>query len=83
MEPLATETPTVETFPQELTLSLTVKLSVADAEEKNLYIEKETGAVALTTLADLFDILADCGWCVTSINNLTHAQIRAAFASHT
>jgi hypothetical protein len=67
-QPAASTVPTV--FPHELTLSLTLKLSVVDADDLKYY-------TSIGFKADLFDILCEAtNMDLISINDKTLEQIR-------
>ena len=73
-----TVTPTPETFPKEIEVTVIFKIPVADAEEKSYFVNAD-GTAATSFLADIYDV-AEAGLSIDiqSLNNLTYHQVKAA-----
>jgi hypothetical protein len=73
-EPLSSQQSTV--FPQEITVSLSLKVKVEDQEARDYFINSETNAAAVSFIADVFDMLGFGHEDVLTINNLTQTQVQ-------
>ena len=76
--PHPTPPPISTTFPQEIEVSLVLKVAVADQEERDSWLEAGTNVIAIDALADVFDIFVDNDISLVSVNNLTQQQIKLA-----
>lgn len=64
-------------FPQEIEMQLTIKIRVADQEERDYWISPDTGATAVGVIADVYDafFFGEEDHVIT-INNLTRTQVQ-------
>ena len=67
-------------FPQEITVSLSLKVKVQDQEARDYFLNSETNAAAVSFIADVFDMMAFTnnpdGDNILTINNLTQTQVQ-------
>lgn len=76
-----TPTPAVSTvFPQEIEVTLTLKLTMINQLERDYWLEPSTTNVTLDAVADIFDILGDSNVAPKSINGYTYSQLQQAMA---
>jgi len=69
------------TFPQQIEVTLTLKLNVDNEAQRNYWLEKGTTNVTLDAVADVMDMFCDnFGVSLESVNGLTNTQIQQAFA---
>jgi len=71
-------TTTTQIFPQNIEATITFKIRVSDQEQRDYWLNPETGAVSVETLADLMDNYTFDGQDehIISINNLTKTQLQ-------
>lgn len=75
--PEALNSQTNFTFPQELEVQITLKVRVTDQEQRDYWLNPETSAVAVETLADILDSFSwDGDESIVSINNMTKTQLQ-------
>jgi hypothetical protein len=81
LEPQAVTASPDATFPQQVEVTITLKLTIDDQAERDYWLEPSTSTATLDVVADVMDILSDsCGYYVDAVNNLTHEQILQALA---
>ena len=70
-----------QSYPQEIEVNISWKIKVSSQEEKDFYLNSETGAPKIDLLADLMDqfFWYEIGD-IVSLNNLTPDQVRSILA---
>ncbi len=69
------------TFPQQIEVTFTFKLTMDDQVQRNYWLEEGTTNVTLDAVADVMDMFCDnFGVSLESVNGLTNTQIQQAFA---
>ena len=70
-----------QSYPQEIEVNISMKIRVSSQEEKDFYLNSETGAPEVNLLADLMDqfFWYEIGD-IVSLNNLTPDQVRSILA---
>jgi hypothetical protein len=63
-------------FPQEIEITLILKLTVETQEERNNWLEPETKVIQIDALADIKDILECDGLNINTINGFTGEQLQ-------
>jgi hypothetical protein len=76
--PHPTPTPVSTVFPQEIEVTLILKLTVGSQEKRDDWLEPGTNVIQIYALADVFDILGNDGVILNSLNGLTLSQIQNA-----
>ncbi len=71
------------TFPQEIEVTLVLKLTVEDQDERDEWLEPGTFVIKPDALADVFDIFDINYSPINSINNFTKAQLQAILQART
>jgi hypothetical protein len=80
VEPQAVIASPASTFPQEIEVTFTLKLTVNGQLERDFWFEPGTTDVTLDAIADTFDMLSDGISPVNSINGYTYAQLQQAMS---
>lgn len=66
-------------FPQVIEVTLTLKIGVTTQDERDYYLNRETGAPSVNLLADTFDTYMGVeNETLLEINNLKPEQVKAA-----
>jgi hypothetical protein len=68
------------TFPQQIEVTFTLKLTVDSQAERDCWLEAGTTNATLDAAADIMDMLCDWAPALESVNGLTYTQIQQAFA---
>jgi hypothetical protein len=76
--PHPTPTPVSTAFPQEIEVTLILKLTVDSQEARDIWLESGTNVIQIDALADIFDIFSNEGINLNSLNSLTLPQIQNA-----
>ncbi len=74
--PESTTKQTNLSFPQEIEVTITLKVRVQDQEARDYWLNPETGAVSIDTLADVLDYYDWNDENMVSINNFTRIQLQ-------
>ena len=80
IEPQPTTVVEPTTFPQQIEVTFTLKLTVNEQLERDFWFEPGTTNVTLDAVADIFDILSDYYSTLESVDNLTPEQIQQAMS---
>jgi len=73
---IPTPAPNTETFPQEVEVSISLKLKVYDQDGKNYVLDPTTQSASVSFLVDLYDIMIDADFGILSLNSLAWEQIK-------
>ena len=70
-------------FPQEIEVTLKLRLKVEDQEDRDYWIDPQTGELSVSCIADMFEDVNGGGEVevLISVNGITHPQMRALLNS--
>ena len=69
------QAPVVETYPQQIEVSVVFKVLVDDREQKSYFLDPVTKTAAPPFITDLYDILDTVVCDIVTINDLTLEQV--------